>query len=147
MKKVAIFVDWENIRKCIFEQAFAIHNNKVSYNDTSNVIKFINSFLNSDEEIYRIFFYLADPYSGIYNGVNYSKSKSYQHATAFIEKLSIEDLIAVRKGYLATRGIDSKGNPIFIQKQNTTDIHRELKEHADFIRPINFNSIFSITTS
>lgn len=200
MKKVAIFVDWENIRKCIFEQASITQKNKVNYNDTKNVIKFINSFLiNGDEETYRIFCYLADPYSGTYNGVNYSKSKSYQFATAFIEKLSIEDLIAVRKGYLAMRGLDSKGTPIFIQKQvdmllgldiahvsynkladrililsadtdiipamktaringlqvilgfcpdiqTTTDIHRELKEHSDFIRPINFDSIFPITT-
>jgi len=195
-KTVAVFVDWENIRKCIFEEAYKVTGNKVKYNDVSNVINFINAFLlPTEEEIYRIFFYLAHPYSGIYKGTDYSKSKAYQHATSFVERLSVSDLVAIRKGYLAIRGIDDKGTPIFIQKQvdmllgldiahvsynklanrvlllsadtdiipamktaringmqvifgycddiqSPTDIHRTLREHADFIRPVQFNSIF-----
>ncbi|MBF0520588.1 MAG: hypothetical protein HQK92_12805 [Nitrospirae bacterium] len=111
--------------------------------------------------------------------------------------MSVEDLVAVRKGYVAIRGTDVNNDPIFEQKQvdmllgldiahvsynkladrvlllsldtdiipaiktarihgiqiifgfcedvvDPSDIHRKLKEHADFTRAIQFKSIFQL---
>lgn len=196
-KRVAIFIDWENVRKCIFQEAYNLLNVKVNFNDVPTVKKLIMSFLTVDEEIYRLFFYLSDPFSKKINGVDYSKTKTFELATAFIERLAVTDHVAIRKGYLAYRGLDINKKPIFEQKQVDmllgldiahvsynkladrillfsadtdivpamkkartnglqvifgycddvqTDIHRELKEHSDFIRPIKFKSIFPSKT-
>ena len=45
MKKVAIFVDWENIRIGIFEESAKKLHQKVDYNQIENIINFIYSFL------------------------------------------------------------------------------------------------------
>lgn len=119
MKKVAIFVDWENIRKGIFEQA-AIQPNPihVNYNDVNNIMKFINAFLDpATEEPYRVFFYLTDPYNKIVKGVDYSKTNAYANATSLIDRLSVCDFIAIRKGTLVMRGFDVNNHPIFQQKK------------------------------
>ena len=70
-KKVAIFVDWGNLRKDIAKiQNYSKHTNEQSiidfqkifdYNNSSHIIKLIDVFLENDEEIYRIFFYTAKP--------------------------------------------------------------------------------------
>lgn len=111
----------------------------------------------------------------------------------FIEKLQVEDHIAIRKGKIVYRGLDNQNSPIFIQKQVDmllgldiahvaynkladraliltvdtdiipamktaringlqviwgccpdvqNDLPKGLKKHSDFIREINFTSIF-----
>lgn len=118
MKKVAVFVDWENIRIGIFEKAARHPSTQVNYNDENNIIKFICAFLDpKDEEIYRIFFYLTDPYGDKIKGVDYSKTQTYINATSLIDRLGICDHIAIRKGTLVVRGFDSKKKPIFQQKK------------------------------
>ncbi|MFH1241429.1 MAG: NYN domain-containing protein [Pseudomonadota bacterium] len=118
LKKVAIFVDWENVRKGIFDEASRKYPSRIDYNHVENVLALIKSFLDiKQEEIYRIFFYLAEPFSGTLRGINYSQTPTYQHAIAFIERLSIQDQIALRKGDLAVRGFDVNSKPIFIQKK------------------------------
>jgi len=116
-KKVAIFIDWDNIRKGIFEQASnAI--GKINYNDTNNVFKFIDAFVKSnDEEIYRIFVYLCEPYGGTFRGIDYKTTPIYTNGMNFIDRLQVQDLIAIRKGNIAIRGVDKNNKPIFVQKQ------------------------------
>ncbi|MEW6417287.1 MAG: hypothetical protein AB1480_04105 [Nitrospirota bacterium] len=98
-KKVAIFVDWENVRKGIFEEASKTIHKKISYNDVDNVIKFFNSFIDpQNEDIYRIFVYLSEPYGGIIDGTDYKTTHPFRYAINFIEKLQVKDYIAVRKG-------------------------------------------------
>ena len=117
-KKVAVFVDWENVRKGIFDQASKAYPSRIDYNQAKNVFTLINAFLDlKQEEIYRIFFYLAEPFSGTLKGVNYLKTPTYQHAIAFMERLGVEDQIALRKGDLAFRGFDKNNKPIFVQKK------------------------------
>lgn len=117
-KSVAIFVDWDNIRKGIFETASTILSKTVRYNDVDNVLKFITSFVDSkNEEIYRIFVYLCEPYNGIAGTTNYAETPVYRYSMNFIEKLQVKDLIAVRKGNIVYRGVDKANNPIFMQKQ------------------------------
>ena len=70
-KKVAIFVDWDNLRKDIAkiqnyskqtnEKSIIDFQKKFDYNNSSHIIKLIEAFLENDEEIYRIFFYTARP--------------------------------------------------------------------------------------
>lgn len=117
-KKVAIFVDWENVRKGIFHTAYNTLQKKVDYNDVDNVIKFFNSFIDSqNEEIYRIFVYLSEPYGGIIDGKDYKTTSVYSIATQFIKKLQVKDYIAIRKGKIVYQGLDSQKKPIFTQKQ------------------------------
>ncbi len=117
-KKIAIFVDWENIRKGIFIKAYKTLEKKIDYNDIENVLKLFNSFVDFDnEEIYRIFVYVAEPYGGIINGVDYKTNPVYILGTQFIKNLQIKEHIAVRKGKLVFRGFDKKGKPIFVQKR------------------------------
>ena len=118
LKKVAIFVDWESIRLGIFEEAETKLTKKINYNQTDILIKFIKSFLDEQrEEIYRIFFYLADPFGDILRGVDYSKTPTYRHATSLMDRLAVTEFIALRKGSLVVRGFDKNNNPIFIQKK------------------------------
>lgn len=99
MKKVAIFVDWENIRKGIFQEASTVLAKKVDYNDINNVIKFFHSFIDSaEEEIYRTYVYLAEPYGGMIGSTNYKNSPVYVKGMQFIKNIQSRDYIAVRKG-------------------------------------------------
>jgi len=45
-KKIAIFVDWENVRKSVFEEAYKRTGNKIDYNDVKNALKLFGSFSN-----------------------------------------------------------------------------------------------------
>lgn len=122
MKKVAVFIDWENIRIGIFKEYSKTFptppNKKINSNKVETIITFINAFIDKkQEEIYRIFFYLADPFGSIINGTDYSKTDTYTLSTSLIEKLCVTEYVAVRKGSLTVRGYDKKNNPIFIQKK------------------------------
>jgi len=120
MQKVAVFVDWENIRKGIFFHATQKLKLKIDYNDTRNVKKFIYSFVDRHEYIHRIFFYVSTPIGEItYHGkkIDLSSDDVYKTSVAFLEKIEIEELIAVRKGKLKFRGMLAGGIPDFIQKQ------------------------------
>jgi uncharacterized LabA/DUF88 family protein len=117
-KKVAVFVDWENVRKGVFEEAGRRLHREVSYNSTENVLRFIKSFINpEEEEIYRIFVYLTEPFTGTIGGVDYTTMPAFTHSMNFIDRLQVEELVAVRKGKIAYRGQDRDNRPIFIQKQ------------------------------
>lgn len=117
-KKVAIFVDWENVRKGIFEEASKAIHKKINYNDVDNVLKFFYSFIEPDkEEIYRTFVYLSEPYAGTAGGIDYKTTPAFTYAINFIEKLSVNDHIAIRKGKIVYRGLDKESKPIFMQKQ------------------------------
>ena len=122
MKRIAILIDWENIRKQVFEVARkpSSLNKFVNYNDVDNVLNFAKAFIGSDEEIYRIFIYLSRPLEKtIWKGreVDFSHEPAYQFGVRFIENISPKDLVAVRKGKLQYRGPRQNGNPDFVQKQ------------------------------
>lgn len=117
-KKVAIYVDWENIRKGVFDIASRRLHKRVDYNEVDNVIRFFKAFINDEEEIiYRIFIYLCEPYGGTIEGTDYKAEPVYARSRKFIDDLKVQDYIAMRKGKLVYRGKDSKKKPIFSQKQ------------------------------
>ncbi len=115
---VACFVDWENVRKLIFEGARGHRLPRIDYNEPSNLIHFFQSFLLPNERFYRIFLYLSEPLSSYnWNGTAYDMTShpAYRRSVAFIYKMQQIDLIAVRKGKLKPTGKGS--NPVLVQKQ------------------------------
>ena len=122
MKKVALFIDFENLRKSTFEQASKLRFPKINYNNPSCFLPFIKSFLNADEEIYRIFIYLSEPLKEVtYRGKYYdlSANAAYQMHVKFIEGIQVQDNVAIRKGKLKFRGFKDPGckNIDVVQKQ------------------------------
>lgn len=65
MKKVAIFIDWENLRKDIgnYQKYNKASRKVINYNNIDDIVALIQKPLQKDEEIYRIFYYTAEPLS------------------------------------------------------------------------------------
>jgi len=122
LKKVALFIDFENLRKSTFEHASKLRLQKLDYNNPSYFLSFIKSFIEKNEEIYRIFIYLSEPLKEvIYRGKQYdlSGNPAYKMHVKFIEGIQIQDNVAIRKGKLKFRGFkDSECKKIdVVQKQ------------------------------
>lgn len=122
MKKVALFVDFENLRKSTFEQASKLRFPKLNYNNPNCFLPFIKSFLCDEEEIYRIFIYLSEPLKEvIYRGkhCDLSANAAYQMSVRFIQGMQGQDYVAIRKGKLKFRGFkDAECKKIdVVQKQ------------------------------
>lgn len=61
--KIAVFVDWENLRKDIenIQRNHKEFKEKFNYNNAKQVANLIKSFIEEDEKLYRVFFYTAQP--------------------------------------------------------------------------------------
>lgn len=116
-KKVAIFVDWDNLRKDIAkiqnyskqtnEKSIIDFQKKFDYNNSSHIIKLIEAFLENDEEIYRIFFYTARPknINEIPNVYKTEQEKNYyikyeEKINNFLKKIAVEPYVALRLGII-----------------------------------------------
>lgn len=143
-KKVAIFVDWENLRMDI---ASIQRNNEAfksfNYNDPSHLSILFSSFIDNDnEEIYRIFFYTALPKTSneikksLKNAEQQSKYENFLEITKghgntnkdrfqailevskkLIHDIAEEPYVALRLGELKVNGLQNDGKPILSQKQ------------------------------
>lgn len=138
MKKVAVFVDWENLRLDIqnFQKTHKQRNQvRFNYNNISDITSLISKSVGEKEEIYRIFFYTAEPLSldteckkhqhfqkGLQifkdkNANQYEKMENLRGKILnFIQELSFQDYFAVRLGELKLRGF-MEDKPIIQQKQ------------------------------
>lgn len=122
MKRVAFFIDFENLRKSTFEQADKLKFKKLNYNNPSCLLPFIKSFLEKEEEIYRIFIYLSEPLKEVtFKGkvIDLSAEPAYRMHVKFIEGIQKQDHIAIRKGKLKFRGFKDQNCKIIdvVQKQ------------------------------
>ncbi|RDU51596.1 hypothetical protein CQA49_08205 [Helicobacter sp. MIT 00-7814] len=136
MKKVAIFVDWENLRLDIANIQRKNKNISFNYNNIDDVSQLIYSAIHDKtEEIYRVFFYTAEPLCfdelkkdkknkalmEKYEGKDPEKYKKMEklrkQILSFIQNIAFKDHFAVRLGDLKFRGFDSDGKPIIAQKQ------------------------------
>lgn len=143
MKRVAIFIDWENLRLDI-QHIQRTHTQRsditFNYNNVKDISFLIRYFVAQNEEITKIFFYTASPLST--KEINKESSKYikknpelYQKFTQykkqksssmdklerkildFIKHIAFEDYFAVRLGELKLSGFDNSGKPIINQKQ------------------------------
>ena len=134
MKKLAIFIDWENLRLDIQNIQKQNKNISFNYNNADNVIKLIHSFVCDDEEIYRIFFYTAQPLDLESESKkpknkwlkNYIQNNSSEYTKMsqllpkikkLLEDISFNEYVALRLGELKLRGLDSSNKLIVNQKQ------------------------------
>lgn len=131
MKKVAFFVDWDNLRKIIQKIKNQSKNSenkitKLDFNNSSHISKLFSKYLQDDEIFYRIFFYTAKPLkdeeikkqlNSEDDKNNYQRyldrqskqNKIYNIATSFLEDIVKENFIALRTGKMQVRGIVSGG--------------------------------------
>lgn len=141
MNKVALFVDWENVRREIqhFQRKDANRGYATfDYNNVSHIVTLVNKAIDNEKErLYRIFFYTAEPLSleTIKNRANsgmraqidkYKESDSGQYEkmerlnhkiSGIIKELALQDFFAVRLGELRLQGFSSELQPIIVQKQ------------------------------
>ena len=137
MKKVAIFIDWDNFRKELDKvtKKAKIEISDFDYNKLPQLMRLIKSFINKDEEeLYRIFIYTAPPLS--YQDVEkellnrkiaqeeldlFKQNKEkingvFIKAKKFIDNIALEEYVALRKGVLKIGNI-CNGEVTINQKQ------------------------------
>lgn len=159
MKKVAFFVDWDNLRKIIQKVKKRSYSTdtpfkEFNFNNPAHISKVFQMFLQSNEEYYRIFFYTAKPlkdddiknqlrkatditaYEKYLEGIG-EADKIYNIANTFLREMAKEDYIALRMGKMQVRGMHS-GKPDIVQKQVDMLIGLDISEisynkHADKI--------------
>lgn len=141
MKKVAIFVDWENLRKEIESiQKIRPKDLNFNYNNISDVSRLLKHPIDKskgDLVLYRIFFYTAEPISfeiqlqkankSMKNKINKFKQSNMQKyekmenlrkkIISFIKDISFEDYFALRLGEARLQNFDKDNNPIISQKK------------------------------
>lgn len=145
MKKIALFVDWENIRKGVFEYASKNLQLFVDYNNPENLLRLLHAFIDTEEEIYRIFIYLSAPIAKLrYRGEDL-ENRAYERTKQFIEVIASQPHIAVRKGKVKFRGYDKEGKPILMQKQVDMLIGLDVA-HVSYTRLTDRVLIFSFDT-
>ncbi len=154
IKKLAILIDWENLRKTLDKaiSKFRIRKRIFSYNNSDQLIKFVKSFIMPDEEIYRIYFYLSEPVKEAkWHGQSYSidekeeYKKVYENSINFINQIKVKDYISLRRGKLEFRGYDNQGKPIFTQKQVDMLIGLDIA-HLSYLRLVDRIILFSLDT-
>lgn len=137
MKKVAIFIDWENLRLDI-HHIQQTHKQRrditFNYNEVLDVSFLIKYFIESNEEISKIFFYTAPPLTEkelnkykekypqsfekfLQYKENSTMNKINKKIIDFIKHIAFEDYFAVRLGELQVSGFDNNGKPLINQKQ------------------------------
>lgn len=140
MKKVAVFIDWENLRLDIHHiQRTHINRRDITfnYNSIRDITFLIHSFIDTSEDISKIFFYTALPLSQdeidkkakplpqeiqskitAYASTTSEKiRKIHKQVSSFIKHIAFEEYFAVRLGELKISGFDPNGRPIISQKQ------------------------------
>jgi len=130
MEKVAIFVDWDNLRHILATIKRKVKLDKFDHNNPSHLSFLFDEFIDQNEQIYRIFFYTAKPLSddeirkqlkskdrSAFEKYCQNRTNSiYEIATSFLDAIIEEPYIALRCGVLKVRGMKSK-TPDIVQKQ------------------------------
>lgn len=136
MKKIALFIDFENLRLNFFERAYKEKKFRFDYNNCpEKVVEFCSALLdNNKEEIYRIFFYTAKPSN---------THPKYTEIHNFFDKLEKLDHVALRQGKLVARG--KSPNITYVQKQvdmllglDIADV--SIKHYADTVLLFGYDS-------
>lgn len=139
-KRIAILVDWENLRNEIgkLQEKGVVNQNSLNYNNVDQIYDLVTfNFTNDKFEIYRIFFYTALPldlnkieelvsyrrdidfgkYQRYYNAHADKINKIIERSKEFFKKLDKKDYIALRFGNLQIQAQKPDGNLVFAQKK------------------------------
>ena len=133
MKKVAVFVDWDNLRNTIEELQRITASRDFNYNNPRHLSKLFQCFLAENEEFYRIYIYTAEHLSisqinshlnaalrdkfGRFLAANVEYERKIEVANNFLKNIVKEDYIALRVGKMMLNGLKPNGYPILAQKQ------------------------------
>lgn len=136
-KKLAIFIDWENLRQDIqnIQQLNKQFRTKFNFNNVEQVTQLIHKFVEVDEEIYRIFFYTAEPldlqnkfirtqhqwlddYIQRNQGHYDTMVRINRQTKQFLKDISFKEYFALRLGELKLQGVNTSNDKLIItQKQ------------------------------
>lgn len=133
MKKVAVFVDWDNLRNTIEDLQRVTERREFNYNEPRHLSKLFKCFLNDDEEFYRIYIYTAEHLTipqieshlnsalkdkfQKFLAKNIDYEKKIEVANTFLKNIVKEDHIALRTGKMIVNGLKASGYPNLAQKQ------------------------------
>jgi len=167
MQVIAIIIDWDNIKKRIFDKDGFPKEFSYKNWDLTNFILFFRSFLEESEALFRIYFYTAKPYDGdisrhfsklpqeIQNNeelkeeiIKEVKTKA-EKLRKFQKNLSKQNFIALRLGSLSFDGwiTSSKGKPKPNFKQKKVDMLMGLDiAHLSYKRLVDRILVFSYDT-
>lgn len=113
--KVAILIDWENIRLKVFHNHTLLKDKtspKFSYSKNLHLLPdFFLTFLDPNETPYRIYLYVGAPEPSV------TEDNFIKALRKFNEEVAKYELIALRKGKFIELKRDSSDKPIRIQKQ------------------------------
>ncbi len=136
MEKVAIFVDWDNLRSTIATLQKRYNLRNFNYNDPEQITFLIRSYLAEGEKLYRIFFYTAkmlslqeiEQYVNREDALAFEQWKKnqknvekyinkYQVSNEFLDRIVLQDYVALRLGKLKYDGLKNNGYPVLVQKE------------------------------
>jgi len=140
MKKIAVFVDWDNLRQTIASIQRKTQFREFNYNNPAHISAMIRSFLQPGESLYRIYFYTApmptvseirsvfenrsgsrsllqrfDGWEETENGKKYCRN--VQLSKNFLSQIVCEDYVALRLGRISVTGLKHNNYPDMNQKE------------------------------
>lgn len=122
MKKVAIFLDGGYVLKRL-RDILQLR----EYPSAEVIYEFARKLASEDEEIFRIFFYYAEPFKGIRNKpishepYNFAENPLAKYTKELFNKLAPRDYIALRKGELLFQGWKIKHETVEKLKNKKSD--------------------------
>ncbi len=141
-RKIAILVDWENLRNEINKlQKLSRRENRslnINYNNVEHIYKLVTFLFDYTKyDIFRIFFYTALPlelskikelvkyrrdidfsrYQNYYNSNRDKIDRIISISKNFFKELDKKDYVAIRFGNLQIQGQKEDGNLVFVQKK------------------------------
>jgi len=134
MERVAVFVDWDNLRSTIGHIQSSTGFRHFNYNDTFHLHTLFRSFLEGDEKFYRIYIYTAkmlsiDEISSLIKERQRSTferwlsdnrdryENKYRASNKFLDEIVTQDYVALRLGKLRFNGLRTGGYPDIVQKE------------------------------
>jgi len=145
-EKVAVIVDWENVRYTVFngyyEQRGILQKEEEEiYKEAEKLVSYFRRLLQDPygDDLFRIYFYTARPFGGVIGNKDYSKEDYFQKVNTFISAIGEQSDVLLRLGELLPRGnsFEQKGVDVQIGLDIAT---LSLKRYVDTIIIFSFDT-------
>jgi uncharacterized LabA/DUF88 family protein len=145
-EKVAVIVDWENVRYTVFngyyEQRGILQKEEEEiYKEAEKLVSYFRRLLQDPygDDLFRIYFYTARPFGGVIGNKDYSKEYYFQKVNTFISAIGEQSDVLLRLGELLPRGnsFEQKGVDVQIGLDIAT---LSLKRYVDTIIIFSFDT-------